>query len=275
MSLDVEVTVPTEQEPTNERTTMQIPLGKLWSVDLETYAATKLRNTGWDFDKELPLTDFPPIELPLNGQHTQVPPGVCAVLGQAATGKTQLSLYLQERGFTRIAFREPSENAIVSEAHLASAIARFLHTANPGEALVIDSLRTLLYTGEVGGGTAKGGVSMGIYALLTVLDLLVREKGLLLVLLINPLSAGADEFEVQRLAAVGSAGSVIVTEQPGSAQLSTRLGRSRDFRPVTYSLGSIALAPQEALKVVSTGADRTADPVSDLIATVHRTYANS
>lgn len=146
--------------------------------------------------------------------------GVHVIIGAANTGKTALTMAIttsQPTDTSRIIYLEPPEMSVLhrqsqvvlaSEGDLALKLASSL-TDERKSIIIVDSFRALFYAPSRGG-TGAGGVNMSLYTHLTMLDIIARVFGKLLLIVINPLTNDQAKLDYYIEAAEGSVEGVII-----------------------------------------------------------------
>lgn len=184
--------------------------------------------------------------------HVTLPVGVTVVLGKAGSGKTRFAfdhLFMataaRDQSSVRfIKFFEPGDSRVIHESVRASFVEHhFEHQlaaslvdnllADGRELTIVDSLRYLFYSSG-SGATGKGGVNMGLFMDLTLLDILFSEFNKRLVVLVNPLTDDEDAFAFYREAAVGSVSAVMTMETPTTATYTNRYMPDRAIMKLSF-----------------------------------------
>lgn len=154
-------------------------------------------------------------------------PGAACVLGKPYSGKTLFADTLLKRNpadVVVIRFREPEVDALLYEKNLVQEFYRALKSS--AGLIFIDSLRTTFYVS--GGATGKGGVNMGIYALLTAFDVLAKHHDKVIMFSLNPMTTDEDAIQFYIEAAKGSVAHTLYATQPKHLTVSSRSSTTRD-----------------------------------------------
>lgn len=121
-------------------------------------------------------------------------PGLLMVTGSTGLGKTQATIDLVEKLVDQLSvgWITLNEPALLSDAvNTAADVARILFQQEElPDVIVIDSFRLLQFS--VAGTTRSGGVSSGLFEMLTELNNAAEQQGILLIGLFNPLASDAD-----------------------------------------------------------------------------------
>lgn len=229
-------TEPSQKQPTVQSAlAIPIALNELWSVDTQDQTAKPLlmssgvnRALFGEMIQDLQQKMLPwgkqTAEVHLNSDRgksakLRMAAGVHVVLGPASSGKTALTRAIeasQPRVSERLVYLEPPEistlrsNQIVlaSEADLARALAMAL-VRRSTQLILVDSYRAFFYAPSTGG-TGAGGVNMGLFANMTMLDIVARAIGKIVIVVVNPLTNDADKLSFYAEAVEGSVEGVII-----------------------------------------------------------------
>lgn len=168
-----------------------------------------------------------------SGKKFTLTPGAACLLGRPYSGKSLFSNTLKKRnpdGVVLIRYREPEWDSIMLERDLIKRLnAALLSSAT---LIIVDSLRTTFYAS--GGTTGKGGVNMGIFALLTAYDLIAKFHGKVIMFTLNPMTNDEEAIQFYLEAAKGSVAHTLYATEPLKFTMSTRAGNSRDDFRMAY-----------------------------------------
>lgn len=187
--------------------------------------------------------------------------GAGVVLGRARSGKTLLADTLRKRNpgdVTVLRYREPEHDSLLYEASLVEHLYAALNSS--ANVIFIDSLRTTFYVS--GGATGKGGVNMGIFALLTAYDILARRLGKVILFALNPMTTDDDAISFYLEASRGSVTHTLHAVEPTVMIVSSRSFTSRDDARMKYDPPKVqddsVLEPERAPRVLSVSEDSIA-----------------
>lgn len=212
-------------------------LSRLYGVDQHGDVSTDYI----DFDVEelrVPASRSPnhdqQVSLDLGPARLKLDAGCGIILGKADSGKSLLADTigrLNQDEVRVLRFREPEADSLISERAFVASFFDVL-TDDDARVIIVDSLRTVFYSAS--GTTGKGGVNMGIFERVTAYDVLARRLGKLVLFALNPMSSDADAIEFYLEAARGSVSHTFHATAPLSFRLSSRTGRDRGWKTMTY-----------------------------------------
>lgn len=244
-----------------------VPLTKLWQTsirpgDAEASDRERVREIIDSLRFEYPAARFPYELTKVTLTPTCVKslmPGVHAIVGGTSSGKTELGRYLQRNNPTavRLAYEEPEKRAIVGEPNLALKIAEAIEGGS--KLIIIDSLRTLGY--KQTGTTGKGGLDMGLFTWLTIVDIWAKELGILIFPLFNPIAIDEELKNQLREATAGAMESAIIVARP-SLELTTRSDPGREYERVDFRLSKRDLNQGQDAATVFGSNENAIAPVS-------------
>ena len=178
-----------------------------------------------------------------NGRKLMFPHGVTVVMGRSGAGKTLMTYHNLHRSNSNRGiylsideletFGElihPNSFAAASEVSMVRELVDGLTDKIEGQSrtdyIIIDSLRYMFY--ETSGGAAgKGGVNMGLFMKLTRLAHVAMQLKKAIIVVINPMTDDETTFSFYKEAAMGAVNAVIVVDKPGSAQITSRVAKTR------------------------------------------------
>lgn len=168
------------------------------------------------------------------GRALTLVPGAGCILGRPRAGKTLLTSTLAQYNpddIRVLRFREPEADSLAYERDLVAMLWKALH--EKAAVIVIDSLRTTFYAST--GATGRGGVNMGIFALLTMFDLIARDFRKVLLFTLNPMTTDDSAMEFYLDAVRGSVTHAIHAVEPGLFSISSRDETQRGDQRMKYS----------------------------------------
>lgn len=169
-----------------------------------------------------------------NKEKLTLDPGAGVILGKPDSGKSLFANTLAQRNpdlVRVIRFREPEADSLLSERAFVLHFEEALRQDRP--VIFVDSLRTTFYT--TSGATGKGGVNMGIFALLTAYDILARKCGKVVIFALNPMSTDDVAIDYYLEAARGSVSCTLYAAAPKLLRISSRSNKKRAWVDGRYT----------------------------------------
>lgn len=182
-------------------------------------------------------TEAKPSEVSYLGNQFVFHPGVYLVTGGSASGKSTFTMGLARvapNDIERISYLEPEEGgkSHYREHDLMQAIIESI-LLKKKRVIIIDSIRTFFYASGLGG-TGAGGVSMGLYSILTTWDIFAQRMGVTIMMVINPLAVRGELLEQLFEAAKGSVTAILQFESPTKYTYSSRKSQTREMKKGTF-----------------------------------------
>lgn len=183
-----------------------------------------------------PRGEVKPAEITYLGNQFIFHPGVYLITGGSGSGKSTFTTGLARmapHAIERISYLEPEEggNSHYREHDLMQAIVGAIIKSQK-RVIIIDSIRTFFYASGLGG-TGAGGVSMGLYSILTTWDIFAQRMGVTIMMVINPLAVRGELLEQLFEAAKGSVTAIIQFDSPTKYSYSSRKSQTRELKKGT------------------------------------------